>query len=534
MKKSVTLNAAGIDSVSEWLYQELTSSGAERRDAIRLRLSAEEILELWMGRLSRESDCICTTETRFGKKSIHIRVRGEKTDPNTLTGENEEESGELLYSSLLAQAGLSLVYSYKDGENVLSVYLPRKSSVNPMIWILTAIAAAVLLGVAYKALPEAVQTFLPGITDPLFNCLLGALQALAGPMILLAVCWGILSVGDVHVLGKIGRVILSRAALFTYISMGIALLATFWLFNFSGAGAAGDSGDLFSQIYQMILDIVPTNIISPFLEGNALQIIFMGICIGVALLFLGERVSAVSSVVEQLNEVVQFLMGLFGKLIPLFVFLSVFSLFASDALGSFGAAFKGVLVIVVCSFILPVAYAFAASLRLKTSFGLMLRKILPIFMVGITTASSSAALAGNLETCEKKLGIPGKITGFAVPLGQVIFMPATAIGFSIMALCMAESYGVSVTPSWMVINVMVSGLLAIAAPPVPGGAMTCYTILFAQLGIPSEAITLAIAADIILDFVATASSLATLQMELVLASNQLGMLDKKILNSKEL
>ena len=31
-----------------------------------------------------------------------------------------------------------------------------------------------------------------------------------------------------------------------------------------------------------------------------------------------------------------------------------------------------------------------------------------------------------------------------------------------------------------------AGLLAIAAPPVPGGSLTCYTVLLTQLGIPAE------------------------------------------------
>lgn len=71
----------------------------------------------------------------------------------------------------------------------------------------------------------------------------------------------------------------------------------------------------------------------------------------------------------------------------------------------------------------------------------------------------------------------------------------------IVVLAMAETYGVAITPIWMLTVFIISVILAIAAPPVPGAALTCYTILFMQLGIPTEAIAVVIALNVILEFV---------------------------------
>ena len=79
--------------------------------------------------------------------------------------------------------------------------------------------------------------------------------------------------------------------------------------------------------------------------------------------------------------------------------------------------------------------------------------------------------------------------------------------------------------SWVVTGVLTAGLLAIAAPPVPGGSLTCYTVLLAQLGIPDEAIGLAVAGNVLLDFFMTSCGISCLQSELMLAANKLGMLD---------
>lgn len=164
---------------------------------------------------------------------------------------------------------------------------------------------------------------------------------------------------------------------------------------------------------------------------------------------------------------------------------------------------------------------------------MLLRKLLPTYLIALSTASPLAALSTNLETCEKRLGISEHVAGFAVPLGQVLFKTGGAVGFFILALGLAEFYGVAMPLSWVVTGVLVSGLLAIAASPVPGGGLTCYTVLLTQLGIPSEAIGLAVAGNVILDFFMTSCGISCLQSELILASNRLGLLDKEKLKEEE-
>ena len=289
----------------------------------------------------------------------------------------------------------------------------------------------------------------------------------------------------------------------------------------------GTSLSGFSEIYQIVLDIVPSNIVSPFLEGNTLQIIFLGATVGFALLVLGDRVSATRAIIEQMNEVVSLLMEAISSLIPVFVFFSLFSLMGSDFGSEMVGIFKALAITFVLCPVLSLVFIAVLSVRYKVGFGMLVRKLLPTFLIGVTTASSAAAFATNMETCEKKLGIPETISHFAVPLGQVIFKPGALIGFTVVCLCMAENYGVSITPAWIVTMVIVTSLLSMAAPPIPGGALTCYTVMFTQLSIPMVAIAVAI--NSIIDFIMTANNLTCLQVEAVMASGGLNMLDKETL-----
>ena len=412
--------------------------------------------------------------------------------------------------------------------NRLAFYPPKPQRFGPLAQLLLAIAAAAVCGLLCLALPQTARDGVGTVVGPLFSAMMGLLQALASPMIFLSVCWGIVGIGDVQILGRIGRTVISRYILRLFGLTAVTALCVIWFFlPEEGAAAVGDSAA--TQIYSMLLEIVPGDIISPFLEGNSLQIIFMAVCVGLTLLVLGDKVPVARDFVEQINSAVQFMMAVLSRFLPAFTFVSLLSMLLSDAISGLGGVVKGILIGIGACVAWPLLYALAASLRLKVPYFTLLRKELPAYLVALTTASSSAALTTNLETCERLLGISSRITGFAVPLGQVVFKAGGAAGFFVLGVCLAEIYGVAMPLPWVVTAVLVAGLVAIAAPPIPGGYLSGYTVLLAQLGIPSEAIALAIAGNVVLDFFMTSCGVSCMQSELVLASDRLGMLDVETL-----
>ena len=521
-RKEVPLDEAGIDTLSHLLAGALEQAGVNRKDIIRLRLAVEEILGLWRSSAEKKTVCTFRCGTRLGRMYLEITAPGRRIDPDEATA---DMAGQMLCSNLLAQAGLSPVYSYQDGINRLALYLSKPQKISPLLQLLLAILSAGTAGVVLLALPASVREAAAGVVNPLFTALMGILQTLASPMIFLSVCWGIINIGDVHMLGRIGKLVLLRflGAIFLLTAMTAACLV--WLFRPEG-GAASMGENAAAQIYSMLLEIIPGNIVTPFLEGNSLQIIFMAICAGLVLLVLGEKTSALRALLGQLNTAVQFMMEVVSRYISLFVFVSLLSLMLSDAASNLGGVVKGLLLGMAACVAWPLLYALWACLRLRVSFPLVLRKLLPTYLIALSTASSSAALSSNLETCERRLGVSGRIVHFAVPLGQVMFKTGGAVGFFVLALGLAEFYGVAMPLSWIVTGVLTAGLLAIAAPPVPGGSLTCYTVLLAQLGIPDEAIGLAVAGNVILDFFMTSCGISCLQSELILSANRLGMLDR--------
>ena len=202
----------------------------------------------------------------------------------------------------------------------------------------------------------------------------------------------------------------------------------------------------------------------------------------------------------------------------------------SDTLDVVLSAWKPLFVFVGCVIVISLAMALIAAFRTKANVFALIKKAIPASVIAITTASSVAAFGTCVNTCEKKLGISDSITSFGVPLGIVIFPPGIAIYFTLICMYTAEVYGVECSLTWFVMAVFTGCLLAIAAPPIPGGTLTCYTIMFSQLGLPEEALVVALALDVLFDFIATGMNVFCLQMELLIQAKKMGRLDHAVLN----
>lgn len=519
------LNLTNIDKASQTVTDFLSNEKVAPKEVQRIRLSVEEILLKYFDSAGDGVNFEVITSKRFRTLKIELAVAGDSIDPFA-DGEGE---GTIL-NNLLANLGLAPTWRYRNGKNIITFTAKKQRKMSQISQLGIAILAAIALGCICLMLPDKVSTFISAsLVTPLFDTFMGLLSAIAGPIIFLSVAWGICGIGDMATFGKIGKKMIGRFLLVSVI-VGAVMTALFALFF--KTSASGGAAFEFSDLYEMILDIIPDNLFSPFIEGNSLQIIFIAIIVGLTMLFLGNRIPIMMSAIDQLNMVMQTIMSAVSSFIPFFVFGSIFNMIVGGNLLSVAESYKLIVVMLLGDLVLMAAYLFLVSVRKKVTPLTLFKKLMPTYIIGLTTASAVAAYQTNISTCEKKLGIDKKLIDIGIPLGQVIFMPGAIVLFVAAAFGMAETYGVAITPIWMFTVFIICVILAIAAPPVPGAALTCYTILFMQLGIPTEAIAVVIALNVILEFVATAVNLFCLQTELVELSGSLQTLKTEVLRNK--
>lgn len=516
--KKYKLSNENIDLASERVITFLSDAGVEQEDIIRIRLALEEVLLKYQQDMGLEHVFSLKCIKKLKSLKIELFVPGSAMNPF----EQEEELSSEVLQGILSGMGIAPCWKYKNGTNLI-LFTPRKREKSQMVSLGMSIGAALLCGAVCSFFPDTVKTFLAGsLIGPVFSTFMGLLTAISGPMIFLSVAWGIYSIGDTVTLGKIGKKMIGRIIIMSFL---LTVLGGIIVLPFFPLSLNGESAFDFASLFQIVLDIVPDNLFTPFVEGNPLQIIFVAILIGASLLILESKTTMVANGMEQFNFIVQLLMDGVSAFVPFFVFGSILKMILENNVKAFLKCVKLFSLLILSYIVITIFYLFLVAIQKKVKPTILIKKVLPTFLIGLGTASSAAAFATNIECCKKKLGINEKIVNFGIPLGQVIFMPAAALLYFVSGLCMAEIYGVLISPSWLFIALLITVILSIATPPIPGGGLTCFTMLFIQLQIPKEAIAIMITLNLVLEFMATPVDLFCLQAEMVELAGSLDMLD---------
>lgn len=520
--EKITLTNENIVAVDQKIEKFLSAVQCTQDNKLRLKLAAESVLLQYQEVFGSDKELKIKFVKRFGNYSIEFSLKEEKFDPF----ESDEELNSEILRSVLSFMEILPVYRYKNGTNIIIFNVVKKKR-SQFASLGLAVVSAVISGMLCLFLPEQYTLFIrDNLITPLFNSFMGLLNATATPLIFLSVTWGIYSIGDTATLGKIGKRMISRFLIITFLST--SLVCCFYMLFFTVSDTA--SGSLaFFELYTMILNIIPSNLIKPFVEGNPIQVIFIAVLFGLSMLILGSKTSQVAALVDQINLIIMLIMKGVTALIPFFVFCSIFIMILNNNFSLLIKTYKLFILLTASCFFIMAAYTCIVSLRKKINPLLLTNKLFPTFIITITTASSATAYSTNVDTCINRLGIDPKVVHLGLPLGQTLFMPGAALLFLCSSLCMAEIFGTPISLTWIIMGIITSCILAIAAPPVPGGAVTCYTILYTQLGLPAESIAVIITLNIIFDFLATATNIFCLQTELIELAGDINMLDYTVL-----
>ncbi len=383
--------------------------------------------------------------------------------------------------------------------------MKKASGRRSLLILLIAVAAAVAVGLSGRLLPAAfTQAAADKVLSPLQQTFYRFLSSLACPLIFLCVATGICGIGDARRLGRIGnRLVLSFFGI-SFLMAAFTTLAGVLLYRLplSLSASSDTAGSSASAVFDLLLAIVPKDIFSPFAEGNTLQIIFLGIVLGLAMLFIGEQAESLKKVLDSLSLVLQKIMGFLSRIMPVYVFIAVLKMFWGNALSGLKSLWLLPLLFLGATLLAFLVMWLYTALRTHTGPVKLLRACLPPFLIALSTSSSTAAFDESRRTLSE-LGLGEDFSGFGLPLCMIMYKPASVIYLAVVACFFALNYGLVCSPLWFFSELVLCVMLAFAIPPVPGGGLNNYAILFLQLGIPDSALAVALAADSLFEFIIT-------------------------------
>lgn len=366
-----------------------------------------------------------------------------------------------------------------------------------------------------------VQWLTTYITQPAGTLFLRLIFMLIIPLLFSALIMGVAEMGDVRSLGRVGWKTLG----YTVVASGLAVVIGLLLVNWLKPGAGIDPVAAEAMLAQgadraqaivggvgtqpkgldMLLGIVPDNVVKAAAENTILAVMFFALMLGIGLVLTRSKATeTLLQGVQGLFEVSMTLIGLVIRLAPYAVFCFMFNLaalFGWDLLRSLGA-YVGVVVL-------------ALALHMVVVYSLMLKFLggwspLRFFkgsqeamVMAFSTASSNATLPVALQVAEEKLHLPRKVSRFVLTVGATANQNGTALFEGVTVLFLAQFFGVDLSLQQQVTVMFVCILGGIGTAGVPAGSLPVVALICGMVGVPPEGIGLILGVDRFLDMCRT-------------------------------
>ncbi|MDJ1371830.1 dicarboxylate/amino acid:cation symporter [Gulosibacter molinativorax] len=232
----------------------------------------------------------------------------------------------------------------------------------------------------------------------------------------------------------------------------------------------------------------------------------LSFCLGIGLTFI-RRGTLQKASVEFRTIIVRIIEKVIIPLLPIYIFGMFLGLTMNGQIWTVVGTFAGVIVVVfVLTVVVLVVQYLVAGWAMKKNPFKMLWNMMPAYMTALGTSSSAATIPVTLESTLRN-GVPGPIASFVVPLCATIHLAGSTLKITSFAMAIMIITGQGLDLWTLVGFVFMLGVVMIAAPGVPGGAiMAAVGVLQSMLGFDDVAVGLMIASYIAIDSFGTATN----------------------------
>lgn len=377
--------------------------------------------------------------------------------------------------------------------------MKEKKKMSLAMQIFIALVLAIAAGLLLQKHAQFAETYI----KPFGTIFLNLLKFIVVPIVLFSIMCGIISMRDIKKVGAIGLKTVVYYMCTTAFAITIGLIGGNLFKKMFPVIATTDLSYQIGEktsLMDTIVNIFPSNFISPMAEANMLQVIVMALLIGFAIILVGEEKNTrIITACNDLNDVFMKCMEMILKLSPIGVFCLLCPVVAANGATIIGSLAMVLLAAYVCYIVhAVVVYSFAVKTIGGISPLTFFKEMLPAIMFAFSSASSVGTLPINME-CTEKLGTSREIASFILPLGATINMDGTAIYQGVCAIFIASCYGIHLTLPQMLTIIFTTTLASIGTAGVPGAGMVMLAMVLTSVGLPVDGIALVAGVDRIFD-----------------------------------
>ena len=371
--------------------------------------------------------------------------------------------------------------------------------------ILIGLVLGIIVGAIFYGNP-AVETYL----QPLGTIFINMIRMIVVPIIVSTLIVGVAGTGDLKQLGKLGAKTMIYFQAVSLVAIVVGLAAA----NIFQPGAGIDMSSLTKTeineyvetsesvqnegVMDVIVGIVPSNILQSMAEGDMLPVIFFSVLFGLGVAAIGEKGKPVLAFFQGTADAMFWVTNFIMKFAPVGVFgligVSV-SKFGLESLIPLGK----LMILVYAAMIFFVLVVLGGIAKMVGSSIINIIKVLKEeLLLAYSTSSSETVLPKLMEKLEKT-GSPKDIVSFVIPTGYSFNLDGSTLYQAIAAIFIAQLYGIDLSIMEQVTLVLVLMITSNGIAGVPGVSFVVLLATLGTVGIPLEGLAFIAGVDRLLD-----------------------------------
>ncbi|AOM39784.1 dicarboxylate/amino acid:cation symporter [Xenorhabdus hominickii] len=381
----------------------------------------------------------------------------------------------------------------------MSNHLKKKSLYKILyVQVIVAILFGITLGHFYPDIGESLR--------PLGDAFIKIVKMIIAPVIFLTVVTGIASMNNMKAVGRVVGKAMTYFLTFSTLALVIGLIVANIIRPGDGLNilpASLDSSKVIgyvekaheSSIVGFLMDIIPDTVVSPLVNGNILQVLFISIIFGLALASIGKKGEPILLFFQNLSEVVFKMVSMLMKLSPIGAFGAM-----AFTIGKYGISSIGNLITLIATFyitsLLFVLIVLGAVAKYNGfSIIRLIKYIKDELWLVLGTSSSEAALPSLMSKMENA-GCEKSVVGLVIPTGYSFNLDGTNIYMTMAALFIAQATNINLSIAEQISLLLIAMISSKGAAGVTGaGFITLAATLSVVPSVPVAGMALILGID---------------------------------------
>lgn len=366
------------------------------------------------------------------------------------------------------------------------------------VQVIFAITVGILLGHFFPETGEAMK--------PLGDAFIKLVKMIIAPVIFLTVTTGISGMSNMRTVGRVAGKAFAYFLTFSTLALIVGLIVANTIqpgagLNIDPASLQADKVAQYvekaheSSITGFLMSIIPTTIVSPLVNGNILQVLFIAVLFGISLAAVGDKARPISNFLQELSAPVFKMVAILMKTAPIGAFGAMAFTIGKYGIDSLGNLLFLVATFYLTSFLFVVIVLGAVAKYNGFSIFKLIKYIKDELWLVLGTSSSEAALPTLMQKMHEA-GCEKSVVGMVIPAGYSFNLDGTNIYMTLAALFIAQAVGIDLSWGEQITLLLVAMISSKGAAGVTGaGFITLAATLSVVPSVPVAGMALILGID---------------------------------------